>query len=144
MTACIPWTKSLNKPGGYGTRSVKGQRWQAHRYAYFQKHGPIPEGLEVCHSCNVKLCVNVDHLYLASHQKNMQDAAKDGLLINQNKRKKCCPVCGSEYGGPIGDRECRPCRNLSQNAWRKRRREKVPAIPAITFISGAAAVARKE
>jgi hypothetical protein len=41
-------------------------------------HGPVPEGVEVCHRCDVRNCVNPDHLFLGSHTANMQDAQLKG------------------------------------------------------------------
>lgn len=43
-------------------------------------HGAIPDGLCVCHQCDVKLCLNPDHFYLATHRQNILDAIARGLL----------------------------------------------------------------
>lgn len=53
---------SLGK-GGYG-RFFPSQFVQmlAHRWAYENLVGPIPEGLELDHLCRVPACVNPDHL----------------------------------------------------------------------------------
>ncbi len=50
----------------------------AHRVAYEEIHGPIPEGKLVRHLCNVKLCVNVEHLALGTRVENYADARKIG------------------------------------------------------------------
>lgn len=79
---CWLWT-AAQSTGGYGKfgeysgSSVK--TWNAHRLAWVLTSGPIAPGLEVCHRCNVKLCVRPDHLYLAEHRQNSADAARDGL-----------------------------------------------------------------
>jgi hypothetical protein len=52
----------------------------AHVYAYTLRYGPIPQGQRVLHHCNVKSCVNWDHLYLGTQKKNIEDARDAGLL----------------------------------------------------------------
>lgn len=54
--ACWLWTSAQSN--GYGTF---GQAL-AHRYAWEERHGPIPAGLTLDHECQAKLCVNPDHL----------------------------------------------------------------------------------
>jgi hypothetical protein len=49
---------------------------QAHRVAWILKHGKIPEGKWVLHSCDNRKCVR--HLYLGDHAQNMKDMKDRG------------------------------------------------------------------
>jgi HNH endonuclease len=60
---------------GYGHVRWDGRLWLAHRAAWAARHGPIPKGFCVCHRCNVRPCVNPDHLFLGTHKDNMTDKA---------------------------------------------------------------------
>lgn len=69
---CLLWTGLLDKKG-YGRFWFDGAIIAAHRYAYFRKHGEIPEGIEICHRCDIPGCVNDEHLFPGTHADNMQD-----------------------------------------------------------------------
>jgi hypothetical protein len=73
-TGCLLWTASRNA-NGYGQVFWKGVPALAHRAAWFAKHGPIPPGLCVCHRCDVRPCINPDHLFLGTQNDNMTDRA---------------------------------------------------------------------
>lgn len=75
---CWLWTG--RKRGGYGIFDLKGSANGAHRVAWERARGAIPDGMYVCHRCNVKACVRPDHLYLATNKQNQLDAIRDGLL----------------------------------------------------------------
>lgn len=89
-TACIIFTGALFS-NGYG--NVNGKR--AHRLTFAFIHGPIAAGLLVLHRCNVRACVNPDHLYLGTQKDNIQQAVREGRMANQQKTH--CPK-----GHPLG------------------------------------------
>jgi hypothetical protein len=82
-TGCHEWTGSRNKVG-YGRFSIVIRKmgikktWMAHRLSYFVFVGDIPDGLFVLHRCDNPCCVNVDHLFLGTHQDNMDDRTMKG------------------------------------------------------------------
>lgn len=72
---------------GYGdiprSRGDKSRSALAHRVAYEEYVGPVPDGLLVCHKCDVRHCINPDHLFLGTCRDNMRDCAIKG----RNARK---------------------------------------------------------
>lgn len=69
---CWYWWGYLN-PDGYGCESVGGVMMHAHRASWLLHKGPIPHGKYVLHHCDVRNCVNPEHLYLGTQADNMRD-----------------------------------------------------------------------
>lgn len=63
----------LNMGAAYGRRRI-----DAHRLAYQLAHGPIEDGLVVCHHCDVRACCNPTHLFLGTQRQNMDDMLAKG------------------------------------------------------------------
>jgi hypothetical protein len=75
---CWVWTGFMNG-AGYGLYDPIGrQRRLTHRYSWELHNGSIPKGMHVLHRCDNPPCVNPDHLWLGTHQQNMEDKAKKG------------------------------------------------------------------
>jgi len=75
--SCWIWTGALSDCD-YGLFGIKGQMLYSHRLMWEHHHGPIPEGLFVCHDCDNPSCVNPEHLKLGTHQDNMDDMKRKG------------------------------------------------------------------
>ncbi len=75
---CWLWRNATNADG-YGVLAVGGRGTAlAHRVSYEVYVGDIPEGLYVLHRCDTPACVNPAHLFLGTHQDNMDDRDKKG------------------------------------------------------------------
>lgn len=74
---CWEWNRYLNEDG-YGYLSFRGARTFANRAAWILTHGEIPSGKFVLHKCDNPPCINPKHLFLGTHQDNMDDMAKKG------------------------------------------------------------------
>lgn len=78
VTGCFLFTGYVSQLG-YGIIAFrKTKRIPAHRASYMVHVGPIPDGMDVCHKCDVRSCVNPDHLWIGSHHDNMMDMASKG------------------------------------------------------------------
>lgn len=87
---CWIWDggKGTNQYGNFHSDKTK-KNMRAHRYSWELHFGEIPKGFFICHSCDTKLCVNPDHLFVGSPLDNMQD------MINKNRQ---VTVKGSQNG----------------------------------------------
>lgn len=74
---CWEWVGWV-APKGYAMMSYRGKELKAHRLAYTLWKGPIPKGMVICHTCDVRRCVNPDHLFIGTIDTNNKDMAAKG------------------------------------------------------------------
>lgn len=132
-SGCWLWTGNCY-PNGYGQISINYKSCLAHRYSWTVKYGAIPDGLWVLHRCDVKKCVNPDHLFLGTNSDNQKDAIAKGIKIglhygHQRKREMTHCKRGHEFTfdntrlSKRGERHCRTCHAEQERARRREQRE---------------------
>lgn len=124
LGSCWLWVGGTLR-GGYG--KVGNPTRLAHRVAYELVVGPIPEGLQIDHLCQVRSCVNPAHLEPVTPKENQRRSASVSGL---NAAKTICDrghaldgdnlwTCPEDSMTP-GKRVCRACKRENQRAYRKR------------------------
>lgn len=73
QNGCHIFQGTTDSSYGYGIFKVDDKSYRAHRASFEYHHGKIPEDKIICHRCNVKLCINPDHIYAGTRKENAID-----------------------------------------------------------------------
>lgn len=125
-TGC--WNWQLFKNDGYGrmwvgSRSDGTRRFdRAHRVAYRELVGPIPEGLELDHLCRNPSCVNPEHLEPVTSRTNL--LRSEAPSAHQARQTHCKRghefTAENTYVDKKRKRYCIECRRLRVATYRRR------------------------
>ena len=77
VRGCWMWEGSVSG-NGYGQIGENYKVFSSHRISYELHVGPIPAGMFVLHKCDVKTCVNPEHLFLGTQADNVADMKNKG------------------------------------------------------------------
>lgn len=126
---CWIW-RGTRLPRGYGRYSPRhGRTVYAHRLAYELQGERIPDGLIVCHHCDTPSCVNPAHLFVGTHQDNVDDCVRKKRMHLGNKHGlRLHPECANPLRG-----EAHPCAKLTAHDVRQLRRLRADGISFATL-----------
>lgn len=100
---CWPWTGRDRK--GYGYIYLLGREVRATRISWLLTYGTISSDLSACHRCDNPACVNPNHLFMGTHQENMDDMRDKG-------RRAPAPVGQDHPMAKLTDNDIRAIRLL--------------------------------
>ena len=94
MSECDEWEGMICPSTGYGIKKILGRRYGVHRLVMMQEVGHLNSDQFVCHTCDNRKCINIEHLFIGSHAENARDMCKK---VRQHQQVKTeCPQ-GHKY-----------------------------------------------
>src|SRR6267154_98569 len=116
QTGCHVWTGSKLRTG-YGNARYQGKIQYVHRITWQHKNGPVPEGLQLDHTCGNKSCCNPAHLRAVTARENSLASTSNNMAA-RHFRKLVCPKCAGPYSyNPAGRRFCKPCKKIHDHEY---------------------------
>lgn len=109
---CWHWIAQI-APNGYGRLQMGTKAEYAHRVSYTLHKGEIPEGMHVHHVCEVRQCVNPDHLQAITPRANLMASDTNA---RRNARKTHCLNGHSLEDAWVRDNGARSCRQCNRDA----------------------------
>lgn len=138
---CWTWTAAEARDN-YGSFAAMGRTYRAHRFAYELHYGPIPDGLQVDHTCHNedktcpggpacmhRRCVNPAHLEAVTGRENTLRAATpagvNAAKTHCNRGHEFTPentyLIKPSRSQRNGARRCRTCLRATQARFELRR-----------------------
>jgi hypothetical protein len=139
-SGCWEW-QGWKTNWGYAETAYHGKPTRIHRQMYIIIHKVmLTREQYVCHTCDVRHCVNPDHLWVGTNSDNQRDSSQKAR--HYESRRDCCEH-GHEYTpentslkkcrpGQIS-RACKRCQLIRQRVkagWTKEEAEAMPLVPA--------------
>lgn len=120
-SGCWLWLAGCNRDG-YGQFWFDGRNRPAHIISYEMFVGKVPAGLTLDHQCDVKCCVNPQHV--------VPTTMRDNVLRNSgptaiNHRRVVCTAghdLAAAYITKDGRRQCRICNRRRVDAYQNRKK----------------------
>ncbi|GAC1368626.1 MAG: hypothetical protein NVS3B25_21360 [Hymenobacter sp.] len=128
---CWRWTGAITNKG-YGNFWNGTKQTPAHRYAWETEHGPMPDHLFACHSCDERGCVNPAHIFAGSAKDNTQDMIAKGRKKTNGYDQRTHCLRGHALSGDNlrktgnGTRQCKTCSNEWSRAKRAQAKQLTP------------------
>lgn len=113
-TGCIEWQRVLTRDG-YGKTKVKGRTLPAHRAMWFATHGVVEPDLFVCHHCDNRRCLNIEHLFLGTAKDNMADKMKKGRWHGGPATWKLTSLGSNHHNAKLNEDSVRQIRKRASN-----------------------------
>lgn len=118
---CWIWMGKALGWGGYPQIRYARRTHPVHRLMWELKNGPMQKSNHACHSCDLPLCVNPDHIWPGTRSDNISDAIRKGRM--RFVRNELCRK-GHPLKGNGRNRFCQTCRNIRQRESRVKKYRK--------------------
>ena len=83
---CILWAGAIQS-AGYGHRGIDGKTYLVHRLAWEEVNGAIPEDMTIDHLCEVRHCINVEHMEVVTRGENVRRYYRNRAHLPAGQRR---------------------------------------------------------
>jgi len=124
FSGCWIWTASIRQ--GYGQLTYEQKNMSAHRASFIAHNPDKPYPKLVCHHCDVRACVNPEHLYSGDYKTNRADMLNRERWKHPWGLRETC-AAGHSYENNFyiskidGSRVCRQCQREAKQIQRSKK-----------------------